>query len=140
MNSETAADMLRRVYGKKVSEQGARCAEFCERYYHGWHHFPDGDKGIRRTDWSRHFVEFTHHTDSDLCTFDFGGLTALMFLAHDMAIRVEVEPAMRRLRIRLFPRDAEGIASGWYGHPTIEEAVRRWREHNLPRPEPTKER
>lgn len=56
-----------------------------------------------------------------LASFDFSTLTRLAFLAHDHAIRAEVTPAMRYLRITLSPRTRE--ATMIQGHPTLEEAV-----------------
>ena len=53
-----------------------------------------------------------------LASYDFNQLTRLVFLAHDLAIRVEIKPAMRYLRIVLHPRDREG--SIMTAHPTIE--------------------
>lgn len=131
---EHAAEYLRRQ-GLAVSERGARCAEFVRWFYRGWHHFPHHVDKVR---WDGDFVEWTHRY-GDLCTFDSADLTTLVLMAHDLCIRVELEPAMRHLRIRLFPRDPDLIASGWSGHPTMETALARWRERNPARPEPTKE-
>lgn len=136
INDDTdAANYLRRQ-GIAVSEQGARCAEFVRAFYCGWHHFPHH---VRNIDWSNRFVAFTHRHDG-LCTFDGNKLTTLVLMAHDLGIRVEIEPAMRYLRIVLHPRDINTIASGWAGHPTMETALAQWRECNPARPEPMEER
>jgi len=131
---EHAAEYLRRQ-GLTVSEHGARCAEFVHWFYRGWHHFP---QQVERVKWDNRFVEWVHRY-GDLCTFDSPDLTTLVLMAHDLCIRVEIEPAMRYLRIRLHPRDLDAIAGGWAGHPTMETVLARWRERNPARPEPTKE-
>ena len=136
INDDTdAANYLRRK-GLTVSEHGARSAEFVRWFYMGWHHF---HHRVEEIDWNNRFVEFTHK-HGDLCIFDSADLTTLVLMAHDLCIRVEVEPAMRYLRIRLFPRDPDAVAGGWSGHPTMETALARWRERNPARPEPTEER
>lgn len=57
-----------------------------------------------------------------LATFDFGGLTRLVFLCHDARIRVSIDPAgPRHLRLSFFPRSHEG--SGTARHPNLAEAV-----------------
>lgn len=135
VNGEHPAEYLRRQ-GLTVSEKGARCAEFVYHFYCGWHHFPHH---VEKIDWSGAFIEFTHRHDA-LCTFDGNKLTTLVLMAHDLGIRVEIEPAMRYLRIVLHPRDIDTIAGGWAGHPTMETVLAKWRERNPARPEPTKER
>lgn len=135
---ETPADRLRR-YGLTVSENGARCAEFVEWFYGGFHHFPGGHAKLMKTKWSDRFVTFVHR-NGDLCSYDSADLTRMVLIAHDLGIRVEVEPAMRFLRITLHPRDPDGVPCGWHGHPTMEGALAEWRKRNPPRVEPTKVR
>jgi len=130
-----AVDYLRRQ-GIKVSDKGARCAEFVYQFYCGWHHFPHD---VKKIDWSAGYIAFTHKWHA-LSTFDSNALTSLVLMAHDYAIRVEVEPAMRYLRIVLHPRDIAAIAGGWCGHPTMENALAKWRERNPARPEPTEQK
>jgi|GEM_PF-2434429 len=64
-------------------------------------------------------------TDSDLSSFDIDTLTRLVLLAHDRAVRVEVESAMRYLRIAIWKRGREGGVN--VRHPTIEQAIEAWR-------------
>lgn len=62
-----------------------------------------------------------------LATFDTDKLTRLVIGAHDMGVRVEIEPCnMQRLKIRMWTRKSrEGRL--WERHPTMEEAVRTFR-------------
>lgn len=60
-----------------------------------------------------------------LSTFDFDGLTRLVFLAHDHAVRVEVTPCNpQMLRIAIWQRVRDGRISE--RHPTLDDAVSRW--------------
>lgn len=60
----------------------------------------------------------------ELATRDFRGLTDLVFLAHDAAIRISISPNMRNLRLILHCRERppEG-GSVCKGHPTLDDAV-----------------
>lgn len=121
-----AAKILREAYGLTVSDAGARCADLVETWVGGLHHYPEGQRALRKTDWSGDHVTFLMY--GSVATFDFDQLTRLVFLAHDHAIRVEVQPAMRYLRILLHPRVREGT---WdTRHPTLEATVAKWREHH----------
>ncbi len=117
----SAAEYLRRIGVTNVSENGARCAELVEAWFGGMHHFP---ADARKVNWSGEQVTFVMHAGG-LSTFDYSELTRLVFLAHDHAIRAEIKPAMQNLRIILSPRTRE--ASMILGHPTLEEAVAKYR-------------
>lgn len=61
-----------------------------------------------------------------LASFDTNRLTRLVIGAHEECIRVEVGPkAFRYLEIAMWPRQREGGLM--ISHPTIEEAVERYR-------------
>jgi hypothetical protein len=64
----------------------------------------------------------------DLSTFDFDGLTRLVFLCHEARIRLSIDPAgPKLLRLSFWPRKAEGP---WHArHPNLDEAVARFREY-----------
>lgn len=66
----------------------------------------------------------------DLSTYDADGLTRLVFLAHDRAIRVEVSACnMQRLTVAVHKRRArEG--SMFERHPTLAKAVDDWRKRH----------
>jgi len=83
-----------------------------------------------RTDW-RHGsgTAFTLNAyGHGLATFDTNRLTRLVIGAHEECIRVEVSPkAFRYLEIAMWPRKGrEG--SLFERHPTIEDAVKSYRE------------
>lgn len=62
-----------------------------------------------------------------LATYDTDGLTALVLGAHEQAIRVEVAPrSFTHLCITMHPREREHD-SQWGRHPTIEQAIHRYR-------------
>ena len=59
-------------------------------------------------------------------TFDFAELTRLVIGAHDQCIRISIRPcAPNRMRIMMHKRTRAGQMSA--RHPTIEEAIERWR-------------
>lgn len=109
-----------------VSPAGARCAALLQRFLRGFHHWPNA-KGPEGVDWSHPYtVAVTFGYGEAFATFDDDALTRLVLLAHELAIRVTVEAGgVQRLRVRLHPRPRAGDVSGQ--HPTIEEAVERFR-------------
>lgn len=68
-----------------------------------------------------HGAKRTLRDRRDLSTFDTDALTRLVILAHDLAIRVEIRPAMHNVRVLAHQRTREG--SLMHRHPTIEEAI-----------------
>ena len=65
---------------------------------------------------------------AQLSTYDFDRLTRLVIAAHDAAVRLEVEPrTFRHLAITIWPREREHT-SVWGRHPTMEQAIARFRE------------
>ena len=59
-------------------------------------------------------------------TYDTDGLTALVFGAHDEAIRVEITPAtFRHLDVTMHPRRRDA-AGQWARHPSLEHAMKTW--------------
>lgn len=65
---------------------------------------------------------------TDLATWDASHLTRLVFAAHDACARVSVLPAGFCLRVSLHLRDVKpGDLPIMHGHPTLEDAVARWR-------------
>ena len=110
------------------SEVGLRVARLMDEWG-GLHHFDAA--AMKKVEWSNPlYITVTldrGHTTSQLSTFDFNGLTALVFLAHDHCIRVDVQPCNpQKLRLMFHPRNArEGGMST--RHPTLETAVAEWR-------------
>lgn len=104
--------------------------DFFSSLYLGEHHIPArgycGSHGVREFGPGSWYVN--HH--GDLATHDYDFLTRLVLLAHDKCIRASVENGgPRRVKIVIFKRSGRigGIA---YGHPTIEDALNKWRERH----------
>lgn len=64
---------------------------------------------------------------SGLSTFDFDHLTRFVLVAHERCVRVDLAPASRGyFYIYVHPRDRE--AAAWHErHPTIEQAIAKYR-------------
>ena len=59
-----------------------------------------------------------------MSTFDFDDLTRLVFLAHERAIRIELEPATHHYMKLIFHKRTHGPKDGdILHHPSLEEAV-----------------
>lgn len=119
-------DTLRRYGVTRFGPAGLRCADLISQWVRGFHHFP-GRKDPARLDWTQGHLEFRYY--GDFSTHDWNALTRLVFLAHDLAIRAEVRPCnMQQVTVLLQPRArGTGLVEE---HPTMEEALVRWRESN----------
>lgn len=74
-------------------------------------------------------------SDRDLATFDGDTLSRLVFLAHDRAVRVEIQPCnMRFVRIAVHARSRRD-GSIFKRHPSLSGAVAEWRQR-YPEPAP----
>lgn len=90
----------------EVSIDGARCGLLLSEWLGGLHHFPRAQHP-QDMDWSNRHVSISDwNFYAGLSTFDLSGLTRLVVLAHEHAIRVEISPAMRHVELMLHPRDA----------------------------------
>lgn len=99
-----------------MDEQKAR--EFFSILYYGEHHLPGKVKSFGEG-WS-----IIH--PGDCSTYDFNFLTRLVFLAHDMAVRVSImQGGPNALKIAIWQRQREGRL--FERHPTIDEALVNWR-------------
>lgn len=100
-----------------LTEPEARA--FFSDFYGGEHHFPAKLKPYGLGWAMSHF--------GVLSTFDADDLTRLVLLAHERCIRVQVEQGgPNRLRIAIWKREREGCL--YERHPTIEQALERFRE------------
>jgi hypothetical protein len=120
------SDLLKYYCKGTPSENGLRTAKLLNEW-DGLHHFDS--KALNRVDWTNFYQELKLGGHPSLSTFDFDGLTRLVFLAHDHCIRIEIGPCNPRFVTLLFhPRKRrEGATSE--RHPTIEAALAKWREH-----------
>lgn len=97
----------------------AEAREFFAAFFFGEHHIP-GKLKPAGWGWSVTYL-------GELASFDFDGLTRLVFLAHDRCVRVSVSSAgPRRVCIMIHPRAREGGMS--QRHPTLEHAIALFRK------------
>lgn len=127
-------DALHRMNPKKnpevtISELGVRVADFLGEWKRGIYHI-EQDR-LYKADWTNnHHIQVTIWC-TDLATYDFDDLTRLVFLAHEMALRVQLEPATHHyLRLTFYPRSNEAPEK-YKWHPTLDEAVSLFRQSRL---------
>lgn len=102
----------------------AEAVAFFSDLFRGEHHIPGPHyKGANVRECGHGWCVLTC---ADLSTTDWDSLTRLVLMAHDRAVRVEISPAMRYLRIAIHPRTRD--ESIMLGHPTIEKAIAAHRE------------
>ncbi|HZU87408.1 MAG TPA: hypothetical protein VFF78_07985 [Anaerolineaceae bacterium] len=108
----------------QMSPLGHDVADLLGELFRGIYHI---EHQALRVDWSNKQC-ISINIDRALATFDFRDLTHLVFLAHHLCLRVEIEPCnFRFLRILFWRRSRDGDISK--RHPTLREAVERFEEH-----------
>jgi hypothetical protein len=110
---------------KPMSSLGENVARLLNVLYQGIYHI---DSECKKVDWSN-----DHHIEIVLrgcwATYDFDNLTRLVFLAHDYALRVQMEArANGYIRLMFHQRQREGHYA--QRHPTIEFALYGWRANH----------
>ncbi len=114
--------------GTTMSELGRAVANFLGELYLGIYHLDSG--ALERVDWSDKNCIVITIGHKDWCTVDFNTLTRLVFLAHHMAIRVELVPvANGYMRVLFSQRNRDGDV--YHRHPTLDEAVAMFKERVL---------
>lgn len=113
-----------RIVALVPSDAIIRCVGLLASWTGGTHHIKD-HISIAKIVWDDdRMLHCT--TRNTLSTFDFDNLTTLVFLAHDLLIRVEISPASNReIRLMLFPRHTRDGGTS-QRHPTVRNAVDRW--------------
>ena len=110
-----------------LSSLGRKVADLLGDWQRGIYHLDQ--KELFRADWENTFCVYVSMHCSSMATFDFDDLTRLVFLAHDMALRVQIEPSTHHhMRILFHERTHGGSETGIRWHPTLEEAVRLFRQ------------
>lgn len=121
------AGWVRKSLGVEPSAFGSEVADILGIVWRGIYHLRDAS--LQRVDWRA--VDMLDLTvPRDLATYDFAELTDLVVLCHDRAIRLSIEPAMSRLRLRFSRRSRDGAQHE--RHPTIEQAIERVRRFAAP--------
>lgn len=110
--------------GKTVSDLGKDVADLLGELFYGIYHISEE---VAKADFSNdYWIEVLIY--KSLATFDFNDLTRLVFLAHHMAIRVDVGAARNGiLKLMFHRRERDGGMSR--RHPTLDEAVCSFKNH-----------
>lgn len=123
------AESLRhlRAYGiTDLSPLGESVADILGKIAGGLHNYHGMD--LRAIDWRHSAYIEVRWGGRGLATFDWNTLTTLVFLAHDLAVRVEIVPRSRQYLTLIFhPRTRTGAS--WERHPSIDQAVVAHRTH-----------
>jgi hypothetical protein len=111
-----------------ASEFGRTVAAICSIFAGGLHNWTPVSSA-KKADWSnQHCIEIVW--GGTLSTFDYSNLTALVILAHDYAVRIELKAvAPNYMRLLFHPRKRRGDI--FERHPTIEQAVETLRRRSL---------
>jgi len=107
-------------YSEKMSVLGEDVANLLGELFRGIYHL--NIKQLYKVDWKNPYcIEFLLGWKT-LSTCDYDELTRLVFLAHHMAIRVEISPhAFNYLMLRFHRRNRDGNFA--QRHPSLDEAV-----------------
>lgn len=118
-------EWIKTAFDTELSEIGEDVARLLNDWVSGIYHI---QRAASKVDWKNpYWIEI--NLRGSLSTFDFDDLTRLVFLAHDYAMRVEIDPRRNGIYKLLFHRRVrEG--SLYQRHPTIEQAVNTWRKYH----------
>jgi hypothetical protein len=104
---------------------GIRASRVLAKVYKGLHHCPK----IHKFNEGREFEYWEVNDWRDLATYDSDELTRLVFAAHDECIRASVvSSGPNMVKIRLHNRTVRTGGSFWTRHPTIEDAIIKFRK------------
>jgi hypothetical protein len=112
---------------RKLSGLGVKVADFLGEWQFGIYHL--SQKELFKVDWSNsHHIELSMFS-SAMSTFDYNDLTRLVFLAHEMALRVQLSPSTHNHMRILFHERTHGPSDGkTLHHPTLDEAINLFRQ------------
>lgn len=126
-NRHSGAEWIKATYCKDVemSPLGVQVADLLGYLYAGIYHL--NRTSLSKVDWTNPtHIQVTVY--GGLATYDGQELTRLVFLAHAMCLRVEVDAAARNyLRLIFHPRQRDG--GNWQRHPTLDQALATFREY-----------
>ena len=110
--------------GMELSPLGRKAADLLGELFQGIYHIDDGQ--LAKVDWSNnHWIEIVLFDSGQWGTYDFDGLTRLVFLAHEMNVKAAIcAAAPRWLRLKFHNVTRAGFFRD--GHPTLGEARARW--------------
>lgn len=109
----------------KMSPLAIKVADFLGEWVYGIYHL--SQKELFKVDWTnnRH-IEISIYNYC-LSTFDDNDLTRLVFLAHEMALRVQIEPSTHH-HLRIMFHERSHHKGPMLYHPTLDEAVNLFRQ------------
>lgn len=112
----------------RISKLGERVAALLDDFYAGIYH--GDDAYLRKADWTNpDWIEVRHH--GSMSTYDSDSLTRLVFLAHDYALRIELQAIKGPyggLAMIFYNRVRDGDL--FHRHPSLESAVSEWRKRH----------
>ena len=108
----------------EMSQLGKNVADLLGELFYGIYHLDY--KQLFKVDWkNNYYIEFLLGWKT-LSTVDFDELTRLVFLAHHMAIRVEISPyTFKYIKLMFHQRNRKGDSA--QRHPTLDEAVNKFK-------------
>lgn len=124
-NKYTGADWIKAAFkNKTIGPFGEKVADLLGNMFLGIYHL--NRSTLLKAEWDNE-TYITVNIYGGMGTYDDDLLTRLVLLAHDMCIRVEIQPNMKYLKLVFHPRQREGGISD--GHPTLEKHVAGLRQH-----------
>lgn len=119
----SGSEWIKQAYKKGMSPLGERVADLLGEWACGIYHLHNPFS----IDWSNpNFIEVNYSGSLD--TFDNGNLTKLVFLAHWLCVRVEINSCnFRYLKLMFTNRLRDGNL--YDRHPTLDEAVERFKKY-----------
>lgn len=109
-----------------ISELGIKVANLLGEWQRGIYHMEHSK--LYKANWeSNQWIEVSMWC-SGMSTYDFDDLTRLVFLAHEMALRVQLEPsAHHHVKLIFHPRSNDSDKR-YMWHPNLDEAVTLFRQ------------
>jgi hypothetical protein len=124
---QSQLDCLHHINPKRNRERilsnfGKDVADLLGEWQRGIYHLNQTE--LYKVQWDNNlWMEITIYC-SGMSTFDFDDLTRLVFLAHERAMRIELEPATHHYMKLIFHKRTHGPKDGvLLHHPSLEEAV-----------------
>lgn len=113
-------------YERKLSEFGEQVADLLGELFQGIYHM--NVTSLMKAEWeSNRYIAVT--TSTTLSTFDTSDLTRLVFLAHHLCIRVEVEAIARGYLRLIFTKRINRNGKFFERHPTLDNAVESFKKY-----------
>lgn len=109
-----------------ISPLGRNVADLLGELFAGIYHVDN--KSLSKANWDNDSYIIISIGYKDWSTYDSGNLTRLVFLAHHMAIRVDIDPS-RYGYVRLLFHQRTRSGNSLERHPTLDEAVENFKKY-----------